>query len=294
MQFGIGLPNYGQGKTFAEIQRVARAADDLGYDSVWTTDHVIVPRENIEPYGHVFETLVTLAAVASITTRVKLGTSILVLPQRNPVLAAKQLATLDAISGGRVIAGVGVGWNESEFRNLNANFKNRGKRLDEDIALMRTLWKNETVNFAGAYTQITDAVFAPLPARKTIPIWIGGNGEASWERAAKLGDSWHATGASPETIAQGVARIAELKPARALMISARLTIDLNPHTSPDYEYRGAPRRRLAGTDDDIRATLRDYARAGLQYAALFFSTDDHAVALAQMERFKRAIAPEFE
>jgi probable F420-dependent oxidoreductase len=294
MKFGVGLPNYGKNVSFDAIRRVARAAEELGYDSVWTTDHIIVPQEDIEPYGRIFDALTILALVAPITARVRLGTSILVLPQRNPVLAAKQIATIDAASGGRMIVGVGVGWNEKEYANLSANFRNRGKRLDEDITLLRALWSNEQVRFDGRYTRIDDGLFAPLPAQKgDIPIWIGGNNEPSFARAAKLGDGWHPTGAPPEVIANGIKRINELKPARRLTISARLSINMDPNVSPTYAYRGAPRRRLSGTDDQIRATLREYAQAGLEYAALFFPMDDVAVTLAQMQRFARDLAPEF-
>ena len=294
MKFGIGLPNFGRGKIFEDIKRVALAAENLGYDSVWTTDHIIVPQADIEPYGNIMESLIVLAMVAPITTRVKLGTSVLVLPQRNPILAAKQIATIDAASGGRMIVGLGVGWNATEYGNLDMNFKNRGKRLDEAIQLFRSLWSNEDVTFHGKYTNLDHAVFAPLPAQKSIPIWIGGNGESAWQRAAKLGDGWHATGAPPEIYAQGVQRIRESKPARPQTFSARLTIDLNPNTSPFYEYRGAKRRRLTGTDNQVRDTLREYAQAGLEYTVLFFPMNDVSVGLAQMERFVKEIAPEFE
>jgi len=301
MKFGVGLPNYGPRTSFDAIRRVALAAEELGYDSVWTTDHIIVPRADIEPYGHIYESVVTLAMVAAVTQRVRVGTSVIVLPMRNPVLFAKQVATIDAASGGRMIVGVGVGWNEPEYKNLSANFKNRGKRLDEDITLLRALWSSESADFHGKYTQITDSIFAPLPTRKEIPIWIGGNNEPSWKRAAALGDAWHTTGASPETVAAGVKYFREHKPARQLLISARLTVNLNPNVPPTYEYRGAARRRVTGTDDDIRATLRDYATAGLQHAALWFPTDDASTTLStgltlglnQMERFMRDIAPEF-
>lgn len=290
MKFGIGLPNFGKNKTWDDVRRVALAAEELGYDSVWTTDHVIVPQRDSEPYGNIFEALTTLALVASMTRRVKLGTSVLVLPQRNPVLAAKQIATIDAASGGRMILGVGVGWNEIEYGNLGANFKNRGKRLDEAIALLRTLWSNEDATFHGKYTQLDHAVFAPMPAqRDRLPIWIGGNEAPSWERAAKLGDGWHSTGALPAQIAAGVQRINELKPARKITISARLNIDLNPATPQMYEYNGKPRRRVAGTDDDVRTTLREYAQAGLEYAVLVFPMKDPATMLAQMERFAKEI-----
>ncbi len=295
MKFGVGLPNYGRARTFEDIRHVALAAEELGYDSIWTTDHLIVPHADIEPYGTIFESLTTLAMLAPITQRVKLGTSILVLPQRNPVLAAKQIATIDAASGGRMIVGLGVGWNAEEYANLNANFKNRGKRLDEDIRLLRALWSNENANFRGKYTQVVQSVFSPLPAQKgNLPIWVGGNGDASWERAAKLGDSWHATGALPETIAQGIQRIREFKLARPLLISARLNVDLNPNTPQLYEYRGAKRRRISGTDDDVRATVREYAQAGLEYAVLVFPMADISITLAQMKRFINDVAPEFK
>ncbi len=293
MKFGIGLPNFGKNKTWEDVRRVALAAEELGYDSVWTTDHVIVPQRDSEPYGNIFEALTTLALVAAMTRRVKLGTSVLVLPQRNPVLAAKQIATIDAASGGRMILGVGVGWNEIEYGNLDANFKNRGKRLDEAITLLRTLWANEDATFHGKYTQLDHAVFAPLPAqRDRLPVWIGGNEAPSWERAAKLGDGWHSTGALPAQIAAGVQRINELNTAdRKITISARLNIDLNPATPPMYEYHGKPRRRVAGTDDEVRATLREYAQAGLEYAVLVFPMKDPATMLAQMERFAREVSP---
>jgi probable F420-dependent oxidoreductase len=260
---------------------------------VWTTDHVIVPKENIEPYGHIYESVVMLAMLASVTQRVRLGTSIIVLPMRNPVLFAKQAASIDAASGGRMIVGVGVGWNEPEYKNLSANFKNRGRRLDEDIDLLRTLWSSEKANFKGRYTQITDSVFAPLPLRKEIPIWIGGNGEPSWQRAVRLGDAWHATGASPETVAEAVKYFHAHTPARPFTISARLNVDMNPSVPSTYDYRGAPRRRLTGSDDDIHALLREYSKAGLEHAALWFPTNDVVVTLKQMERFMRDIAPQF-
>lgn len=298
MIFGVGLPTYGHGTTWKDILQVARAAEQLKYDSVWVTDHVIVPKDNVEPYGRIYEALTTLAMVAPVTEHVKLGTSVLVLPQRNPILAAKQIATIDAASGGRMIVGLGVGWNETEYRNLDSNFKDRGKRLDEAIMLLRTLWSNEDVSFRGRFNQLDHAAFAPLPQQfesrdKSIAIWIGGNGEPALERAARLGDGWHPSGPSPKVIAQGIKRIRELAPARQLTISARLSIDMNPATPPAYEYRGASRQRLSGTDDAIRAALRQYTLAGLGYAALFFPTADISVGLEQMQRFMSDIAPEF-
>lgn len=301
MKFGVGLENYGTSITFDAIRRVALAAEQIGYESVWTTDHVIVPRENAEPYGRIFECIATLAMVAAITKRVRLGTSIIVLPMRNPVLFAKQAASIDAASGGRMIIGVGVGWNEPEYKNLNANFKNRGKRLDEGITLLRTLWSSERANFQGKYTHITESIFAPLPAQTVgpsgepgIPVWIGGSSESSWKRVVRLGDGWHPVGAPPEAFAAGVKYIREHKPLRPLVFSVRLSIDMNPTVPPTYEHRGRLLRRLTGSDKDIRAALREYASAGSEHTVLFFPMDDIAVTLKHMERFMRDIAPEFE
>jgi probable F420-dependent oxidoreductase len=296
MKFGIGLPNYGKTSTFDGIRRAALAAEQLGYDSVWTTDHIIVPEENIDPYGRIFESLTTLAMVAMLTQRVKLGASVLVLPMRNPILAAKQIATIDVASGGRMIVGLGVGWNEKEYQNLHANFHNRGKRLDEDIQLLRALWSNENVTFHGKYTQLDHAMSAPLPTQDGrpqrgpggLPIWIGGNGESAWRRAAQYGDGWHATGPSPEQVAEGAKRIHELNPNKRLTISARLSIDFNPNTSPTYQYRGNTRYRLNGAPAAIRTRLAEYRQAGAEMLALVFP-DDPAVRMAQIEQFAKEI-----
>jgi probable F420-dependent oxidoreductase len=248
----------------------------------------------------VFESLTTLAMVAMLTQRVKLGASVLVLPMRNPILAAKQIATIDVASGGRMIVGLGVGWNEKEYQNLNADFHNRGKRLDEDIQLLRALWSNENVTFHGKFTQLDHAMSSPLPQQdghpqrgpRGLPIWIGGNGESAWRRAARYGDGWHATGPSPEEMAAGVKRIRELNPNKQLVISARLSIDINPNTSPTYQYRGHTRHRLTGSPAAIRARLSEYRQAGVEMVALVFP-DDPSARMAQIEQFAKEIMAEF-
>jgi probable F420-dependent oxidoreductase len=301
MRFGVGLQNYGRSITFDALRRVAVTAEELGYDSVWTTDHVIVPSAARESYGHIFECMVTLAIIAAITKRVRLGTSVIVLPMRNPILFAKQAASLDVASGGWMIVGLGVGRIEAEFRNLNANFKNRGRRLNEDITLLRRLWSSEVANFHGKYTDITDSVFAPLPLQTIdaagtpgIPIWIGGGSEPAWKRAARVGDGWHPNGVSPQVFAAGIKYIREQKPLRPFTFSMRLSIDMTPGALPTYELRGKQYCRLAGSNDAIRAGLWEYVGIGAEHIALFFPMDDIAVTLQQMERFMRDIAPDFK
>ena len=134
--FGIILPNFGVAATKKNIHSFSQLSESLQYTSIWTTDHILMPRHTVSPkvpYDHIFESILTLGYIAGITERIKLGTSVIVLPMRNPILLAKQIATLDALSDGRVILGLGVGWNEPEFKLLGANFKNRGLLMTEYI-----------------------------------------------------------------------------------------------------------------------------------------------------------------
>ncbi len=294
MKIGVVLLNYGSMVTYDSLRRSAVLAEKLSYDSIWTTDHILVPQQNVDPYGTIYEPLMTLAMLGEATSRVQLGTSVIVLPMRNPVVAGKQAATLDAATNGRVILGVGVGWNEQEYKNLGADFNNRGKRLDEDIELLRSLWAKEQVTFQGKYTQIADGYSSPLPPQKTIPIWIGGNGEPSIRRAARLGDGWHPNGAPPEEIAQGARRIREMGTTRPITISARFSIDLRPDTPPTFQYRGNLRYRITGTLDAIRARVREYRQAGVEHMVLLFPLEDISLGLEQMEQFARDVMPEFK
>ena len=236
----------------------------------------------------------TLGLVAAHAPHVRLGASVIILPMRNPVLLAKQAAAIDLATNGRFILGVGTGWNAREYANLGADFRTRGKRLDEGIALLRALWSQENVQFAGQFTQIEDGHFAPPPVRRDIPIWIGGNGEPSWRRAARLGDGWHATGASAEEMAQGLARIRELGPARPITVSVRVSIDFDPAVSRTFQYRGSTRYRLAGVPEAIRGQLWEHAQAGVEQMVLVFPWDkDLAAAMEQMHRFAQELMPQF-
>ena len=162
MDFGLTLPNfhYGAPPSREHILAVAHAAEASGFTSVWASDHILVgsayPR-----YGTLYEALATLAWVAAQTRHLKVGTSILVLPMRHALLAAKQIATIDDLSKGRVIVGLGAGWNKQEFELLGANFSKRGRALDESIRAMRTLWESERPSFAGELYRFDDTLFLP-------------------------------------------------------------------------------------------------------------------------------------
>jgi probable F420-dependent oxidoreductase len=263
VKFGYILPNYGNKICAHELVEISRVCEEEGFDSVWATDHVVMPTELREPYGEVLEPLTTLAYIAARTDSLKLGTSCIVLPQRNPVLVAKQAATLDAFSKGRVILGFGAGWAEKEFGFLNADFARRGRVMDESISLMKRLWKDEVVNFEGEFFNIRDALFLPKPQKSDIPVWIGGNGPSSIKRAIKLGDGWHPVGLGLDEFANGAHRVKES--GRGLTVSMRMTTDVRKKRERYSTPSGERRMAVSGSSAEIRKEIDEYADAGLEY-----------------------------
>ena len=154
MKFGVCIPNFGDSLNVETLRSVVLEAEKLGYDSVWTTDHVLMPKNSGTPYERILDSITTLAYIAAQTRNVKLGISSLIIAMRNPVVVAKQLATVDALSGGRVLLAIGAGWNQREFSSLGSNFHTRGKRIDESIDLIRKLWRGKTYKFEGMHTGI--------------------------------------------------------------------------------------------------------------------------------------------
>jgi probable F420-dependent oxidoreductase len=189
VHFGVILPNYGASSSVDGIRRVAEAAEELGFDSVWTTEHIIVGPEAIDPYGRVYAPLVTLGWIAGWTQRVGLGTSIVLVPLHHPIHLAKEVATLQELSGGRVTLGVGMGWHKDEYDFMGVEFAGRGRRADEEIRIMRALWSGER-SFDGDDWSFHDATFEPQPSQQP-EIWIGGSSARAIRRARELGDAWH-------------------------------------------------------------------------------------------------------
>ena len=192
---------------------IARAAEDAGFESIWTVEHVLVPKdyESEYPYAKsgkmpgsddapIPDPLIWLTWVAAQTTTLKLATGILILPQRNPAITAKEVATLDRLSGGRVILGVGAGWLEEEFRALDVPFEKRGKRLDDYIAAMRELWTEDEVDHDSEFVQWAKVISRPQP-EASVPIVIGGHTEVAARRAGRLGDGFFPGRGSPATLA---------------------------------------------------------------------------------------------
>lgn len=210
MDFGAHIFGVGQLAEPETLAQLARRAEELGYHSVFLADHIIVPRHLASPYPYSrdgrfpydpdldwLDPMVALGYLAAHTTTIRLGTSITVLPMRHPIVTAKQIASADHLSRGRVIFGAGVGWMKEEFALLGASFHDRGRRMDEYLRLMKVLWTEEHPRFAGAYFQVEDCGFAPKPTQKPhVPIWVGGESPAAMRRAARLGDGWHSAATS--------------------------------------------------------------------------------------------------
>ncbi|HET7342676.1 MAG TPA: LLM class F420-dependent oxidoreductase [Methylomirabilota bacterium] len=289
MELGCHLPVYGAAATREALTLFARRMEALGYDSLWVSDHVVIPYQirsrypynatgdfPLPPTTDFLEPLTVMALVAGVTSRIRLGTSVLVLPHRHPVLTAKMLATLDHLAPGRVILGAGVGWMKEEIELFGVPYGRRGAWSDEAIRVMRACWRDERVSFTGEFFAFEGLGCRPRPANGTIPIWIGGHTERALARVATLGDGWHAAFPSVDALREGIAAVrkacaaAHRDPA-TLTLSARL---------------GLSARRAA---DDALAELRALRDLGVHHVILETQTRDVATMVATYERFAREV-----
>ena len=265
VDFGVVFPQTEIGTDPGAIAAFARAAEDLGFAHLLIYDHVLgaVPRGG-EWLGYTsedafHEPLVLLGYLAGVTTRLVLATGILILPQRQTALVAKQAAEVDLLTQGRLRLGVGVGWNNVEYEVLGENFHQRGARLEEQIAVLRALWTQEVVTFTGRFHRIIEAGINPLPVQRPIPIWFGGESEAAMRRIARLGDGWilggtlrspherhpQVSGGYPAMVARFREYLREAgRPADAVALERRVAVTAGPEkwTSTAEEWR-----RIGGT-----------------------------------------------
>jgi probable F420-dependent oxidoreductase len=292
MRYGLCLPNFTGLASPDAIDAAAAIAERLGWDSVWTTDHVLVDASaDASDYRTNFDVIQTLAWVGARYPTVRLGTSVVVVPQRNAIVLAKELASLDALSGGRVIAGIGAGWSEAEFANLGMaeRFAVRGAYLEETIGLWRHLWSGSALPFAGRFHQLSDFIFGPLPAQgAALPIWIGGRAEAALVRAGRLADGYHSSASSPEALAKRIPIIraaAEAAGRPMPLLSARVRVAL------DEPVRAAEPRpyALRGSGEELAAEIAKFAELGFEHMALFFEVETVDGLVAAVERFDATV-----
>ena len=228
--------------------RIAVLAERLGYDSLWAGEHVVVPSPRVEPSPMepeepILDPLIALAHVAAHTERIKLGTGVLLLPQRNPLVLAKQVASLDVLSGGRLILGIGVAYLEPEMRAIGVPMEGRGARADEYLAAMRSLWEDEAPSFSGRFADFEGVDAHPRPVQRPLPVVVGGHTRAAHRRAARSADGWYG-------FMQGLRAMAE---QRELMQAA---IEETGRQRP-LHVSVTPSRRL-----DVE-TVRAYAELGV-------------------------------
>jgi probable F420-dependent oxidoreductase len=198
MIFDVSIGNSGPHATPQLLADTARSADELGYRALWTSDHLLAP-STLPQFSRVFEPLTVLSYLAAITQRVLLGTSVIVLPMRSPFPVAKQAATLDLLSNGRLVLGIGVGSFPEEYVNVHAEYRNRGARMDEMIALFRHLWSGDRGPFPGRFYGFEDGVFEPLPPQgRDLRLLIGGRSDAALKRAGRHAAFWQTTTATPD------------------------------------------------------------------------------------------------
>ena len=283
MQLGLLLPHLGPNAAPDQIIKIGQLAEQLGFDSLWCNDHLIMPAHTdlTGTYGRLFEAFITLAALSTVTEDVKLGTGVLILPLRDPVLVAKQAATLDAFANGRLILGVGVGWEEEEYRFFNVDFYQRGRRCDEWLDIIRSVWRGTGIEVLSETYHIAMGVSEPVPIQPGgPPILIGGNSAATFRRAARLGDGWVAgSHVSVERIVEG-----------AQEIKAQAPID---HSGLLYAFR-RPAGSLAETAvaDQMLASLQALKDAGVQGAILALPVEySPDVVISEITLFTEKVMP---
>lgn len=265
------------------VRRLTAAIEQAGFDSVWVSDRTLFPADLVRRYPdqfgpgkaspeaqNVLESLATLSFVGGATRRLRLGVSVLVLPFRNPLLNAKMITTLDVLSGGRVIYGVGVGWMPEEFASMGAPYRKRGALTDEHIEIFKAACARDVPEYRGKHFRTSGMVFFPRPVQQPHPpIWVGGNSRFALRRSVRLGDAWHGIRLSPGQVResrQALTRIcrAEERDPRTVGVTLRHTLVLG-----EARFNGSGERvRLTGTATQIRNDINRYRDAGLDYLVL--------------------------
>jgi len=289
MDYGLVLPNLGAGAGPEGLLAAVEAAEEHGFTDAWTTDHVLIDRDNQSDYGRLFEAITTLAWLAGHSRAIRLGTSVIVVPMRTAVVLAKELATVDALSGGRLIAGFGVGWNTKEFGNVGVSdrFHQRGAYLDETIAVCRHLWSGSSEPFRGRFHEFDDFAFEPLPVQGgDLPIWLGARDERALRRVGRVADAYHASATNPAVYAPRIPIIRAAADAAGRpmpRLSARVRVELDASGESFYTMHGSAA--------EVAGEIRAFAELGVDHLALAFPPRDPDGIRRAVDRFTTEVLP---
>jgi len=275
MKLAVEFPNVIYREGPEAVANLAHAIEEIGFDQLDMFDHVVMghPTDDRPPMAYpsnmpVLEALMTLSYVAAATSTIGLGTEILILPQRQPTLVARQVNTLDILSGGRVRLGVGVGWQQSEYDALGTNFAKRGKMMDEAIDFMKTWWREENVSFQGEFYEADNMAMEPnSPQGANIPVWIGGNSDAALKRAGRIGDGWMASGSADdyEKMSSAIERI---KSYAEDFSRDPETLGFQAQLSPPPRNNDPASRNFYANPDDVAATASLAKSIGFDWATI--------------------------
>jgi probable F420-dependent oxidoreductase len=312
MQIGFNLPNSGPLSTVADMTRLAVEGEAMGFDYLTLTDHVVLPDTKVPGYPYSesgafyeeaplerHEQLMGMAYIAAKTARIRLVAAVLVVPHRPAVLAAKMLATLDVLSGGRLVVGVGAGWLETEFDAVvTTPFADRGKVTDEYIDAFRALWTEAKPRFAGRYVKFDGIVLEPKPVQQPVPIWVGGEGLNSLRRAARVGQAWYPIGSNNQHLLDTLPRletgIARLRQATAeagrdpQSVGVSFRVKRYGAAVPPKANNGE-RRLFSGSEADLIADFRALEKMGVGAIDIDFGRPTADAVLAEMKRFRSAV-----
>ena len=294
MQFGLCIPHYGKtisidGPQSAEhLRTTVQRAEALGFHSVWVSDHVVTPSHLLPGMGPTFyDAFVVLTYAAAFTQRVRLGSTIIVVPYRNPLVVAKMLATLDVLSEGRVIFGVGVGGAPDEFQALGVPSHQRGRRTDEYLRLMVALWTEDPTTFKGRFFSFTDVRFQPKPHQKPHPpIWVGGRSDAALRRAVAVGEAWHPTSMRLPALREKMAQLRHLAHEAGRPDGPMVTVHQGIRLTGEYNSVTGEERRLGqGTAQQLREDMHHYQELGIPVVACNFAAENFEELWRDMETF---------
>jgi probable F420-dependent oxidoreductase len=301
MKLGICLPHYGRPIEVDRLARLAARAEEVGLDSIWVTDHVVIPRETSIIYkDEMLDPLAVLPWLAGVTERIALGTSVIVLPYRSPLPLAKLLASVDVLSGGRLIFGAAVGWLEGEFDALGVPFKERGSRTDEALEIIRSVWTEAYPKLETRRHHLDDVKVSPMPLQKPRPpILIGGASEGALRRVARLGDGWHASGVSPAQFRASAMAVgnhwkeAGRQGDPQLTLRVPLLLDGVHRPAVDPALLGT-RYLLQGSVANVARDLRAYRAAGCSHVALEVSYSTYPAILDTLDILVDEVRPAIE